>query len=174
MAGITAASSLIAAAITALIAYLIAKRNLAHAADMAALERAARLAEQDRTQRRDAYAAYVTAAMSSFRDSSMLRVTDFASAESWQEAAVAARDVYNSLVVAQGIVKMEAPESLAAHAESLRQAAMEYRLSVVASVKPGLNDAKRKELQKDREEKWAVAFKGLSTFTDAARTDLKQ
>lgn len=172
VAGITAVSSLIAAAITALIAYLIANRNLAHAADMAALERAARLAEQHRTQRRDAYAAYVTTAMASFRDASMMRFANFESAEKWKEAATAARDVYNSLVIAQGVVNMEAPQSLAEHAESLRAAAMEYRLSVVSSVKPGLDDAERAELIKDREKKWKKAFKALSTFTDAARVDL--
>ena len=63
VAVITAVSSIAASAVTALVAYFIAKRNLDHSANMAELDRAAHLKHQQRTARRDAYATYITGAL---------------------------------------------------------------------------------------------------------------
>ncbi|MFB6935247.1 hypothetical protein [Streptomyces chartreusis] len=173
MAVITAVSSLSASAITALIAYVIAKRNLNHAAEMAVLDRAARLTEQHRNARRDAYAAYVTASLASLRDTSMLSNSkNLESIESWNAARVIARDSYNAMVIAQGVVKMEASGSLARDAENLRKCVLEYRQAVEKAVRPGLSNEERQEFREDAKSKSTLAFAALSAYTEMARSDL--
>ncbi|MFF8016109.1 hypothetical protein [Streptomyces sp. NPDC007929] len=173
MAIITAVSSLLASAVTAVIAYLISQRNLAHAADMAALDRSARLNEQHRTARRDAYAAYVTALLTSLRDTTMLRNPEgFDTDEARQKAMVQVKDSYNAMVVAKGVVDMEAPEQLGENVELLRKLAMEYRQAAEKAITPGRSTEERQALKKDATEKAVLAFKALATFTTEARTDL--
>ncbi|MFD7947753.1 hypothetical protein [Streptomyces sp. NPDC059744] len=170
---ITAVSSLLASAVTAVIAYMLSKRSLAHAADMAALDRSARLNERHRTARRDAYAAYVTALLTSLRDTTMLRNSeDIDTDEAWQKAKVQVRDSYNSMVVAKGVVDMEAPEPLGNRVEELRKLAMEYRQAAEKAVAPGRSKEERQALAKDATEKAVLAFKTLTTFTTEARADL--
>jgi flagellar biosynthesis component FlhA len=68
VAGITALATLLAATISALIAYRTSKRSVEHAAEMARLDREAEAAAQHPSARRNACATYVTAGMTALRD----------------------------------------------------------------------------------------------------------
>ncbi|MEF9524311.1 hypothetical protein [Streptomyces sp. RB13] len=175
VAVITAVSSLAASAVTALVAYFIAKRNLTHAAGMAELDRAAQLKQQQRTARRDAYAAYVTATLNTLRDTTMLRNRreSLESAEEWAKARGPARDSYNEMVIAQGVVKMEAPEPLAKEAEEVRICTQAYLRGIERFTTPGIEENVREEERIASRAAGNKAFAALNTFTNAARADLE-
>ncbi|MFC7906602.1 hypothetical protein [Streptomyces nigra] len=174
MAVITATSSLLASAITALIAYVLSKRSLSHAAEMAALDRAARLREQHRTARRDVYAAYVNSVLTTLRDTSLMPDNGYKSMDAWQSASKTAADSYNATVLALGVVKMEAPAPLAERADELRKCAHEFLKANRAAAKPALGEEERKDLGEAAQAKSELVFEVLTTFTEEARADLSQ
>lgn len=171
VAVITAVSSLAASAVTAVVAYLIAKRNLGHAAQMVELDRSAQLRQEQRTARRDAYAAYVTAALATLRDTTILKHRDgsLETAADWATARGPARDSYNELAITQGVVKMEAPEDLAQTAESVRESVQEFLRRIERWTTPGIERDVR-----TKEEAVNAAFMALDAFTKAAREDLER
>ncbi|MER6286510.1 hypothetical protein [Streptomyces sviceus] len=173
VAAITAVSSLAASAITAVIAYVISKRNLAHAADMAAIDRATRLNEQHRTARRDAYAAYLTSVLTTLRDATLMqRQGGYTTTEEWRAASITARDAYNAAVITLGVVKMEAPGPLADRAEELRNCAHEFLKAAREAARPDMNEEERQGLLEAAESKSDEAFEILAVCTEEARADL--
>ncbi|MER6238504.1 hypothetical protein ABT185_20970 [Streptomyces clavifer] len=174
MAVITASSSLIASAITALIASVLSKRSLSHAADMAALDRAARLREQHRTARRDVYAAYVNSVLTTLRDTSMMATNGLQSVDAWKSAGSTASDSYNAAVLALGVVKMEAPAPLAERADELRECARDFLKASRAAAKPGIGEEERRDLREAAQTASDLVFDVLTAYTEEARADLAQ
>ncbi|UFR02290.1 hypothetical protein KBP30_14330 [Streptomyces sp. Go40/10] len=174
---ITASSSLIAAGIAALIAYMIAKRNLTHAAEMAAQEREvqrekaawereAQLEEQHRAAQRAAYAAYVTAALTALRDLSRLKNrSDSLSEGEAQAVQVAARDSYHALVVSLGRVRLEDRENVTKSANALQKALREFW---IAAQLQDSAETKSKAGAEDVEKKAKSAFRSLNEFEEVA------
>ncbi|WP_158806268.1 MULTISPECIES: hypothetical protein [Streptomyces] len=171
---ITAASSLIAAGITALIAYLIAKRNLTHAADMAAADREAKAAEQYRITKREAYAAYSTAALTTLRDCAMVKGALKAprTKQELDSRRTTARDSYNAMVVTLGMVRLEdSAGDVTNRATTLQQMISLYIESMAKHLRP---DATATQEQITEVEQARVAAStALSAYERVARADLR-
>ncbi|MEU5888053.1 hypothetical protein ABZ835_14630 [Streptomyces sp. NPDC047461] len=130
VAAITALATLLAAAISGLIAYRTSRRSIEHAADMARLDREAEKDAQHRSARRDAYAAYVTAGLTALRDISAARQADSAS-QRWQELRQQAVASSHAVVIAYGVVEVEGPPQVADSAKAMYEAINDYRRKVV-------------------------------------------
>ncbi|MEV5804081.1 hypothetical protein [Streptomyces parvulus] len=134
VAAITALATLLAAAISGLIAYRTSRRSMDHAAEMARLDREAEKATQQRSARRDAYAAYVTAGMTALRDISAARQAGWTS-PSWQQLREQAVASSHSVVIAFGVVEVEGPPRVADSAKGMYQAINDYRRQVVTLIR---------------------------------------
>lgn len=114
VAVITAVSTLLAAAISGYFISRNARRSLTHAAEMADLDRAAEKAAQHRAARREAYAAFATAALGSLGDIMAAKAKSMGAADRASLLGKAQTSV-NTVIVARGVLEVEGPKDVAEH-----------------------------------------------------------
>lgn len=173
---ITALSSLLAAAISAGIAYLVAKRNLTHAADMAALDREAKRREQHRAAQRDAYAAYLTASLAAYRAAwGIFRGKRNITVESWPLRRAETERLLEELVIALSVVHMEGTPDVVKPASDVREIFQLYWGVVQTTVDPSEEvDSIRSVAEQSSREMYVKTDQRIAAYAEAARLSLAE
>jgi hypothetical protein len=142
---------------------------------MTLLDREAEKSAQHRTARREAYTAFVNAALAAIRDASMLRnESPFTNEDRWKDLSRVARNAYNSMAVAQGLVRIEGPTgSLTDAAEYLRVQVAEFTRVAQKATHPLLNDVTREKEAEKFQSASKAALKALSGFIETAQSTLE-
>ncbi|MGW4020804.1 hypothetical protein [Streptomyces sp. NPDC005009] len=176
VAGITALATLLAAAISGLIAYRTSRRSIEHAAEMARLDREAEKTAQQRSARREAYAAFVTAGMTALRDISAARNEQTISPR-WDEVRKQAIASSHTVVITYGVVEVEGPPELAESAKLTYEAINVYRRGAVTRYRREESEDGTENITvlspgKEVDDDGRAALKALRHFVATARETL--